>query len=105
MQFKAIRRISMTGALSAAVVLCLAGGFLPSALHAQASSSSSKDKQSSSSTKNFQQEKAPTLMDPAGPTVSLISLERVFLIASALNACGYNQGLVESAPVRKRVRD
>ena len=53
----------------------------------------------------FQQEKAPSLVDPAGPTISLVSSEPVFLMASALNACGYDEGLEESAPVRKRVRD
>ena len=44
-------------------------------------------------------------MDPAGPTISLVSSEPVFLMAAALNACGYDEGLEESAPVRKRVRD
>jgi hypothetical protein len=53
----------------------------------------------------FQQEKAPSLVDPAGPTISLVSSESVFLMASALNACGYDEGLDESAPVRMRVRD
>jgi hypothetical protein len=48
---------------------------------------------------------APSLIDPAGPTISLISSEPVFLMAAALNACGYDEGLEESAPVRKRVRD
>jgi tetratricopeptide (TPR) repeat protein len=51
------------------------------------------------------QEKAPSLVDPAGPTISLIPLEPVFIMAAALNACGYDEGLDESAPVRKRVRD
>jgi hypothetical protein len=51
------------------------------------------------------QEKAPSLVDPAGPTISLVSSEPVFLMAAALNACGYDEGLEESAPVRKRVRD
>lgn len=50
-------------------------------------------------------EKAPSLVDPAGPTISLISAEPVFLMAAALNACGYDDGLEESAPVRKRVRE
>ena len=53
----------------------------------------------------IQQEKAPSLVDPAGPTISLVSSEPVFLMAAALNACGYDEGLEESAPVRKRVRD
>jgi tetratricopeptide (TPR) repeat protein len=63
---------------------------------------------SSSSTNNgpqVQQEKAPSLVDPAGPTISLVPSESVFIMASALNACGYEEGLDESAPVRKRVRD
>ncbi len=51
------------------------------------------------------QEKAPTLIDPAGPTVSLISAEPVFVMAAALNACGYDEGLEDSAPVRKYIRD
>ena len=80
---------------------------------APADSSSTKSKQSSSNqgsssqgspSMGFQQEKAPSLVDPAGPTVSLISSEPVFLMAAALNACGYDEGLEESAPVRKRVR-
>lgn len=50
-------------------------------------------------------EKTPSLLDPAGPTVSLISSEPVFIMAASLNACGYDEGLPESDPVRKRVRD
>jgi len=50
-------------------------------------------------------EQAPSLVDPNGPTISLVSSEQVFFMAAALNACGYNEGLAESAPVRQRVRD
>ena len=53
----------------------------------------------------YTQEKAPSLIDPAGPTISLISSEPVFVMAAALNACGYNEGLDQSSPVRKRIRD
>src|SRR5579863_8687063 len=62
---------------------------------------------SSSSSANLQmpQEKAPSLVDPAGPTISLVPSESVFFMASALNACGYDEGLDESSPVRKRVLD
>lgn len=67
------------------------------------SSSSSSDRQSSSS--QSVQEKAPSLVDPAGPTISLVPSESVFVMAAALNACGYDEGIDESAPVRKRVRD
>ena len=41
----------------------------------------------------------------AGPTISLISSEQVFIMAAALNACGYNNGLASSDPVRKQVRN
>ncbi|MGB7985489.1 MAG: hypothetical protein WCF54_10040 [Terracidiphilus sp.] len=60
---------------------------------------------SSSSGPMYTQEKAPSTLDPAGPTISLISAEPVFLMAASLNACGYDEGLEESAPIRKRVRE
>ena len=93
-----------------AAFLCLLAGCMPAMLYGQSpDSSSTKSKQSSSSqsasSMGFQREKAPSLVDPAGPTVSLIPSEPVFLMAAALNACGYDEGLDESAPVRKHVRD
>jgi len=48
--------------------------------------------------------KGPSLMDPAGPTVSLETSEAMFEMGVALNACGYDAGLDESEPVRKTVR-
>ncbi len=48
--------------------------------------------------------KSPALVDPAGPQVSLQSSEALFDIAAALNACGYDQGLENSDPVRMQVR-
>ncbi len=86
----------------AAGALVLALGLAPVAATPQSSSS---NPQLSSSTVDFQQEKSPSLVDPAGPTVSLVSLEPLFVMASALNACGYDEGLEESAPIRKHVRD
>jgi tetratricopeptide (TPR) repeat protein len=53
----------------------------------------------------YAREKAPSLIDPAGPTISLIPAEPVFVMAAALNACGYDEGLEQSAPIRQRVRD
>ncbi len=76
---------------------------LPTGAQGPASSSPQAERQSSSSQQV--QEKAPSLVDPAGPTISLVPSESVFLMAAALNACGYDEGLAESAPVRKRVRD
>jgi hypothetical protein len=75
----------------------------PSA-YAQAPPSGNAQRGSSSSA-GVPEEKAPSLVDPAGPTISLVSSEPVFLMAAALNACGYNEGLEESEPVRTRVRE
>jgi hypothetical protein len=95
--------------VATAVSLCLLPGSLGISALAQtppSGSGSSKGSQSSSSSSNgMPQEKAPSLVDPAGPTISLVSSEPVFVMAAALNACGYDEGLSESAPVRQRVRD
>jgi len=100
------RAFPLIAVLSAAV-FCLLAGLAPAAAHAQSSSSASSSAggQISSSSMDFVREKAPSLVDPAGPTISLISVEPLFLMAAALNACGYDDGLEESAPVRKRVRE
>jgi tetratricopeptide (TPR) repeat protein len=91
------------------VAFCLLAGLSPAAASAQSSGGSSAKSseagQSSSSARAFVQEKAPSLVDPAGPTISLVSSEPVFLMAAALNACGYDEGLGESAPIRQHVRD
>jgi hypothetical protein len=92
----------------AAFLICLGVLLLPMPGRSQSSSgSSSSSRQSSSSSSSaIQQEKAPTfLVDPAGPTISLVSSEPVFFMAAALNVCGYDEGLEDSAQVRKRVRD
>jgi hypothetical protein len=83
----------------AVLAVCCAGAGFPSLLAAQ------KGGSSSSSTSAMVQEKSPSLVDPAGPTISLISSESVFAMSAALNACDYDEGLDESAPVRKHVRD
>jgi hypothetical protein len=85
-------------------VLCLSAGLPAGSAQSQPRSN---DQSSSSAAGNpqIQREKAPSLVDPAGPTISLVPSESVFFMASALNACGYNEGLDESAPVRKRVLD
>jgi tetratricopeptide (TPR) repeat protein len=104
-------RVSLRSALAgfaAGAALCSLLTLEPAAAYSQSSSSSSdasRGRQSSSSQRDFQAEKSPTLVDPAGPTVSLVSLEPLFVMAGALNACGYDEGLDESAPVRKRVRE
>lgn len=86
-----------------AILIFAAALLLAAPLAVSQSSSNPSDRQSSSS--QSIQEKAPSLVDPAGPTISLVPSESVFAMAAALNACGYNEGLDDSAPVRKRVRD
>jgi hypothetical protein len=93
-------------AVFSAALACLSAGFAPAMAHAQSSSSSSSSGAQNSSTQGVtQREKAPSLIDPAGPTISLISSEPLFVMAAGLNACGYDEGLEDSAPVRKRVRE
>lgn len=48
--------------------------------------------------------KAPALIDPAGPSFSLQTSEALFDIGVALNACGYDNGLADSSPIRLHVR-
>jgi tetratricopeptide (TPR) repeat protein len=104
---------SRTSVVLQCLSFCLLAGLLVPAGYAQSSGSGSanrpaKDQSSSSQSSSSQpnpQEKAPSLIDPAGPTISLVSSEPVFLMAAALNACGYDEGLDESAPIRKHVRD
>jgi hypothetical protein len=91
--------------LSSAAVVCLSTGFLLQAASGQSSDSNARQS-SSSSAGAVPQEKSPSfLLDPAGPTISLISSEPVFVMAAALNACGYDEGLEDSAEVRKHVRE
>jgi tetratricopeptide (TPR) repeat protein len=109
MTLSEIRKSAM---LPVAVSFLLGVLWLPVA-QAQSGDSSSSHKpapgQSSSSqgsnSQGMQHEQAPTLIDPAGPTISLVPSEPLFLMAAALNACGYDEGLEDSAPVRQHVRD
>ena len=77
----------------------------PASSAASSSSSLGKSGQSASSGPAFSQEKAPSLVDPAGPAISLVPSEQLFIMAAALNSCGYDEGLAESDAVRQRVRD
>src|ERR1700744_5734993 len=49
--------------------------------------------------------KPPALVDPAGPAISLQTSEALFDIAVGLNACGYDNGLANSDPIRQHIRD
>ena len=97
-------RLTQHPVLFTAAILFLLSGLSPGVSQVPPSGNSSSG-QGSSSSQMYAQEKAPSLIDPAGPTISLISSEQVFIMAAALNACGYDEGLDESAPLRKHVRD
>lgn len=104
MMIRGFRAVSF---LSAAI-LYLVAGVATCSTAAQTQGNSAKGSSSSSSSgpaQMYVQEKTPSLLDPAGPTVSLIPSEQVFIMAASLNACGYDEGLPESDPIRKRVRD
>jgi len=49
--------------------------------------------------------KPPALVEPGGPSISLQTSEAVFDIAVALNACGYDNGLADSDPIREHIRE
>ena len=107
-------RIRSRFALLLVLPLGLALAAAPSLLNAQSdkqsSSSSSNGKQapqssSSNTAPTFAKEKAPSLVDPAGPAISLVNSETLFTMTAALNACGYDEGLDQSDPIRQRVRE
>ncbi|HTJ31580.1 MAG TPA: hypothetical protein VL346_13840 [Acidobacteriaceae bacterium] len=93
------RTVSRLSAAVAAVVLALPA-LLPAQNEKQSSSSSQPASQPA-----FSREKAPALLDPAGPDISLVSSETLFIMGAALNACGYDEGLAESDPIRQKLRD
>jgi len=47
----------------------------------------------------------PAVVNPTGPSISVETSESLFDVMAALNACGYNEGLSISDPVRQKVRD
>ena len=49
--------------------------------------------------------KPPALVEPGGPSISLQTSEALFDIAVGLNACGYDNGLSESDPIRQHIRE
>lgn len=94
----------MRSIVSSAVILFSLQFLAPAAGLAQSPDSGSSSS-APAGAQGYVREKTPTLVDPAGPTISLISAEPVFDMAAALNICGYDEGLATSSPERKRVRD
>jgi tetratricopeptide (TPR) repeat protein len=80
---------------------------LPASLAAQTPQpqSSSSSSSSTAAAQEAQPQKPPSLIDPAGPQISLQTSEALFYIGAALNACGYDAGIEHSSPIRQKVRD
>jgi Tfp pilus assembly protein PilF len=97
-QFAQPHRVLSALLKSAALTLLLTLG--PSPLHAQTSSSSQ-----AAAGATTEQPKSSALLNTTGPDITLQNSEALFDIAAALNACGYDQGLAASDPLRQQVRE
>jgi len=75
------------------------------ALFAQSSSSSSSS--STPESPAVDTTPAPRIAQPdaGGSAITLETSEPLFYLATALNACGYDNGLAQSSPVRQKIRD
>ena len=92
------------------VALCLAaslvwGGIAQTAHAQQDSSSSSSSSSENPATDNTQPVQPRIAPNPGGSSVTLETSEPLFYIAAALNACGYDDDLAASAPIRLKIRD
>jgi len=97
--------MKLRGSLSVAPFSALVLGLSLLPVQPLAAQSSSSSSGAATGGVTYVREKTPTLVDPAGPTISLISGEPVFIMAAALNTCGYDEGLATSLPDRKRIRE
>ena len=103
--------MTFTRPLSRTLLLALAALLVyPASLAAQSSSSSSSSSTGDSSSSGPAQTPAPALPrisqpEAGGSAVTLETSEPLFYLAASLNACGYDSGLDNSAPVRQKIRD
>ena len=91
--------------------LCLAAASLLSTCSFPANAQKPSSSSSSSNPENASPDvptKAPARIaqpEAGGSAITLETSEPLFYIAAALNTCGYDAGLAESAPVRQKIRD
>lgn len=83
---------------------CAASLLLPGCFAQQPTAPKKGQKLESPHTEQPRPPARPALIDPAGPAVSLETSEAMFDIGVALNACGYDDGLTQSDPIRAKVR-
>lgn len=109
---------SCAACVSVAALLAIPSAAQQPPIHPEGASSSSSvptvdpgespnvpSNKTSSSAARPAREKPPALVDPAGPTISLQTSEALFTIAAGLNACGYDDELESSDPIRLHVRE
>lgn len=94
----------------AAASLFLATTLLSPGLKAQSKGTSSSSGSQSSSTLENEQKRLParpraTQPEAGGAAVTLETSEPLFYLAAALNTCGYDADLENSAPIRKTIRN
>jgi hypothetical protein len=112
MQLPALLASLLGMAASALLVLCAAGiaaAQVPSSSSSSSSSSASQSSQSQHPEENAGQinpanRPRAAQIEAGGAAVTLEVNEPLFQLASALNACGYDEDLDKSAPVRAEVR-
>jgi tetratricopeptide (TPR) repeat protein len=92
--------------IATAAAALLIASLVPPAAFAQTSSSSSSSS-SSPDSRAVDTTPAPRIAQPeaGGSAITLETSEPLFYLAAALNACGYDNGLTESSPIRLKVRD
>ncbi len=100
----------LTGGLLGALLLLAPAADVRAQVQEQApTSSSSSPQQPSTSNKSeeLNPETRPRVaqVEAGGAAVTLETSEPLFLMGAAMNACGYDDGLDKSAPVRMKVRE
>jgi tetratricopeptide (TPR) repeat protein len=101
--------VSLPRLLSLPLTLLIATSLAcPASLAAQnppASSSSSSSSDSDAPTTSNAPIARIAQPEAGGSAITLESSEPLFYLAASLNACGYDDGLAESVPVRQKIRD
>jgi tetratricopeptide (TPR) repeat protein len=94
---------SVPFASAALLLVAWLGSFSLSPALAQTSSSSSSNPDAGP----VQTTPVPRVVQPeaAGSAITLETSESLFYLAASLNACGYDNGLPESSPLRLKIRD
>ncbi len=98
-------RLSQIVSFVLALSLGFGGAILLAA--AQQGSSSSSSSTDNPATDNTESTPPPRIAqpNPGGSSITLETSEPLFYIAAGLNACGYDDGLAASAPIRLKIRD